>query len=331
MHQIEDNMMAYRSSVTPWHGLGYEVSDAATGEEMLKIAGLDFPVELKPIYTSQLQGGIAVPGYSAVVRGDTDRVFQIAKSRYNPIQNLEVVNFFKEYCEAGHARIETLGGLRGGAIVWALARLNGGTTKILNGNDELRGYVLLATSHDGTVRTVAKSTQVCVVCWNTLSAALADESVTPEFRVKHSKKWTKAVRAKAQETIGIAIEQVQEMNELSEVFSKIEIDDRGRSQLIAHLLDQFEERELLTDSPINLEVPKITRVSKAIMDAINSSPGADLESRRNTLFGAVNGVTYHVDHQRGRSQDARLKQAWFPVGTDLKSEIITVAREFAGV
>jgi hypothetical protein len=47
------------------------------------------------------------------------------------------------------------------------------------------------------------------------------------------------------------------------------------------------------------------------LEAILSSPGSDLVTARDTLWGAVNGVSYWTDHQRGRGQDTRLSSAWF--------------------
>ncbi len=154
-HMIENNMMAYKGQ-EPWHGLGFKVDDNATGAEMLVSAGLDWKVQRRAIamrpgngdkstmLTSQLDE------YRAIVRSDNDTVFQVASNRYQPVQNAEIIDFFREYCEAGHARMETVGGLRNGAVVWALARLNGGSTRdianttnspLLNAPDAARLYV----------------------------------------------------------------------------------------------------------------------------------------------------------------------------------------------
>ena len=120
-HMIENNMMAYKGQ-EPWHGLGFKVNDNATGAEMLVTAGLDWKVQRRAIamrpgngdkstmLTSQLDE------YRAIVRSDNDTVFQVASNRYQPVQNSEIIDFFHEYCEAGHARMETVGGLRGFGI-----------------------------------------------------------------------------------------------------------------------------------------------------------------------------------------------------------------------
>src|ERR1700677_1407236 len=219
---IENNMMAWKGE-KPGDGLGFEVQPGSTGQQMLETAGLNWLVQRRHLAMRPGNGDRSImltselDSYRAIVREDTDQVFQVASNRYHPTQNAEIVDFFREYCEAGHAEIETVGGLRNGAVVWALAKLNGGSSTSLAGVDELRGYMLLATSHDGSLLTVGKPTQTRVVCWNTLSAALGirgkngrlGEKETREFRMKHTRKFGTEERKQAQEVMGMAIQQVQ--------------------------------------------------------------------------------------------------------------------------
>ena len=76
---------------------------------------------------------------------------------------------------------------------------------------------------------------------------------------------------------------------------------------------------------------KMSRLGKAILDAMIYSPGSDLITAHNTLWGAVNGVTYHIDHERGRTQDTRLMAAWYGDGDRLKRDAVKVACEIAGI
>jgi hypothetical protein len=74
----------------------------------------------------------------------------------------------------------------------------------------------------------------------------------------------------------------------------------------------------------------LNRVGKAILEAIVDSPGSQMESAKNTLWGAVNGVSYYTDHIAGRTQDSRLNNAWFGQNEELKRSAMTVALEMAG-
>ncbi len=348
-HQIENNMIAYRGE-TPWHGLGFQVSENATGAEMLEIAGLNWRVQRRTLAMRNAEGeGLLTEqlnGFKAIVRSDTNFVFGIPTKRYEVVQNEQIVDLFREYCEAGHAKMETVGALRNGAVVWALAKLNGGTSVTLKGNDKMNGYILFSTSHDGSLSTVGKATSVRVVCHNTMSAALKGGV---DFKVKHSTKWTAEKANDAKEKLGMAAEQIQEFHAAAERLSNIRIDRQNQIEYISRLaggkclLDQIVENSTavvstnMLDAAIQATTHRyanpedcLNRVGKAILEAIVDSPGSRMESAKGTLWGAVNGVSYYTDHVAGRTQDSRLSNAWFGQNVELKRSAMEVALEMAG-
>lgn len=329
-HMIENNTIAYKNE-TPWHGLGFRVDPNASGMEMLKAAGMDWKVQRR---TLAMRGDLTNPevdrnkmlvdelqGFKAIVRSDNNSVFCIPTAKYNVVQNEEIVDTFREYCEAGHASMETVGGIRNGAVVWALAKLNGGSEAMLKGGDALKGYILMSTSHDGSLSTTAKATQVRVVCNNTLTAALQGKA---EFRMKHSSKFTEARKLEAQQALGIAMEQIQRLHKAAEVLSNVNIDHSDWLSFMAKLMGS-------EDAVIDPKSAQLTKMASDIQDATVLSPGANMESAKGTLWGAVNGVSYYTDHQRGRTQDSRLVSAWFGDSDLLKRTAVNVALEMAGV
>lgn len=56
---------------TPWHGLGRIVMDAPASREALELAGLDWQVESRNIYSGT---GAMIPGYRANVRSTDEAV-----------------------------------------------------------------------------------------------------------------------------------------------------------------------------------------------------------------------------------------------------------------
>ena len=46
--------------------------------------------------------------------------------------------------------------------------------------------------------------------------------------------------------------------------------------------------------------------------------GSTLPTAQDTLWGLLNAVTEHVDHYQGRSNDTRIRSAWFGQGENLK-------------
>lgn len=57
-----ETMMYVREK--PWHGLGTMVQEVPTSEEALRLAGLDWKVDQRPIFAD----GVEIPGYKANIR-----------------------------------------------------------------------------------------------------------------------------------------------------------------------------------------------------------------------------------------------------------------------
>jgi phage/plasmid-like protein (TIGR03299 family) len=206
--------------------------------------------------------------------------------------------------------------------VWALAKLNGGSNATLKGGDEMKGYLLMATSHDGSMKTIGKATSVRVVCQNTLTAAMQGKKA--EFSMKHSSKWTAEKKDEARTAMGMAIENVQRLHKSAELLSNVSIDHSDWLTFMAKLMGGEE-------NVIDSKTAQLSRMAQDIQDATVLSPGAQLESAKGTLWGAVNGVTYFADHMRGRTQDTRLVSAWFGDSDLLKRTAVNTALEMAGL
>lgn len=380
-HMLDStNDMAFVGD-TPWHGLGNKLTaesieamrqeltrelgrEATITDVWMRAASLEYGIAERGIRLAladgtfpelvgctSIDGGYAEDkemrkGWKAIVRDDNNKVFSIPSKKYEIVQNREIVDLFREYCEAGHATMETVGQLRGGAVVWALAKLNGGSSATLRGNDTVNGYVLFSTSHDGSMPTMGKATQVRVVCHNTLSAAYGDSKV--QFKMKHSSKWTPERAKQAKVQMELATAQSARFNALSARLADVKIDEAGRLEFIERLLgnggnvldavvDAQQPSGSILDAILdnhnasNQKDDKMSRVGKAILDAILTSPGSSLESAAGTLWGCVNGVSHYVDHTARRGQDSRLSQGWFGEGDKQKTDAVNIAVEMAGI
>jgi phage/plasmid-like protein (TIGR03299 family) len=144
------------------------VEEAQTSKEAIKIAGLDWKVEAKPIYDDR---GIEIPGYKANTRDIDNKVLGLVSNRYKLVQNSEAFDFTDSLI-GGDVRYETAGSLLGGKRVFLLARLP--DKKILG--DDFNNYICFTNSHDGTGAIQACMTPIRVVCQNTLNLALGQAS-----------------------------------------------------------------------------------------------------------------------------------------------------------
>jgi phage/plasmid-like protein (TIGR03299 family) len=324
-HMIENNEIAWVGR-RPWHGFGNEVKRGATGLEMLKAAHLNWRVELRDIafMLPGVTGNMIDPlaKFKAVTRSDTDRVFTVATTDFNPVQNEDVVDFFREFCEAGHADVETVGALRGGAIVWCLAKLKGLASRLILG-DLVEGYLFIATAHDCSMQTIARATQIRIVCWNTLSAALRERGGSRnQFRCSHTRKWTPEVAEEARRTVGMAVEALGYTNAVCEKLAAVPLDDAGFVEYMELLMGKDNVKD---------EKGVLKPTATAIWTARDTSPGADVAPAKGTLYGALNAVTYYADWVRGRTDETRVRGSFFGDGERMKNDALEAAMELAGV
>ena len=93
-HEVEiingQAQLAYAGS-KPWHGLGVEVSNDLTPEQMMVKAGLDWEVDKESVFTAS---GVEVPGKKALIRKSDGNILDMVGDDWNPVQNSEAFQFF---------------------------------------------------------------------------------------------------------------------------------------------------------------------------------------------------------------------------------------------
>jgi phage/plasmid-like protein (TIGR03299 family) len=349
--------MAYISANgVPWHGLGHEITPSMSIDEMIEAGGLNWGVKAVKMYSRSIVEPYPVEeivGYRRITRDSDNKTFMIASDRYTPDQPREIVEFFQEYMESASLQLDTLGSLNGGATIWAMGKL--GKDFTLPGEDRTYGNLMVATSFDGSLPYVVKGCNTRVVCMNTLGMALGEKG--NEFRAKHSRKDRKSVAADAKKALGIATTRFAQNQEQAEFLTTVKVDPKGQEvyRYVAALADPELLEKItaattintnpatggsLLDSIVSTEIlkpKKITesdfnRAGRGILEAIITSPGSDLASAKDTMWGVLNGVTYWADHTRGdsrTSQDSRLNNAWFGQVSKLKTNAVDLAMVMA--
>lgn len=78
--------------------------------------------------------------------------------------------------------------------------------------------------------------------------------------------------------------------------------------------------ELLPQKDGEPLLKSVKREREAIMALFWSAPGQDLIGAQQTLWGAVNAVTYYADHVRSGGTAERLDSAWFGTGYAMKEK-----------
>jgi phage/plasmid-like protein (TIGR03299 family) len=202
-------------------------------------------------------------------------------------------------------------------MMWALART--GVTDEADDRgekkDKLAAYVLLATSCDKTLATTAAFTSIRVVCNNTLFFAMEDVKTErrPQVKVPHNLRFD-ARQVKQQ--LGVMDKPWSGFIAKVRKMALYQMKRDAASSFFADLLFQKKDKALSQ---------KARREHEAIIALFKSAPGQDLSSAKETLWGAVNAVTYYADHVRSGAVGDRLDSAWFGAGYALKERAWTEA------
>ncbi|WP_332605181.1 DUF932 domain-containing protein [Acinetobacter sp. ESBL14] len=324
---------------TPWHDLGNQLSQNQPIEVWAQQAGMDWRIESSDVsYMAQNERGqsIIMPfeEQRVLYRSDTHAPLSVVSQRFQEVQPMEILHFYKDLTEQSGFELETAGVLKGGKKFWALAKT--GQTSALKGRDVSNGYILLATACDGTLATTAQFTSIRVVCNNTLAIALkGQQSSAGVVKVPHS---TKFDAEKVKQQLGISVrawdEHMYEMKQLSQrkvtqqeaaayfdaVFNNTNLTLAEQDESIIQFYRNVAMPSQAVPSKADNKTEPNGRAMSKVMTMFNGhGRGAELSSAKDTAYGLLCSITEFVDHERrAMSQDYRLDSAWFGAGASIK-------------
>jgi phage/plasmid-like protein (TIGR03299 family) len=333
------NMAYAASGGTPWHYLGGAMTEGATIDEWRTAAGMGYKVLSAPV---QFTNG-AIHTYSdkiVLYRSDTNTPLGVVSKAYKVVQPAEVLEFFRDLCDAQDMQMETAGVLKGGAVYWALARYSDSLT--IGKGDRTNRYALLSSTADGSGATQGQETAIRVVCNNTIRIALA--SADGAVRTRHN---TVFDANATKRTMGLRTADASwaEFKAKMEALAEKPVSAQEAQDFFSDLLRPAGERakpradmgaQNLSDllaAPVGTSATKLVtdkapveRAIRGLEDLLQSyyrAPGAV----PGTAYGLVQGVTHYIDHVRGTSDDKRLTSAWFGQGNTLKTKAFDAALE----
>lgn len=309
--------MAYVGQ-TPWHELGNQLPPKQPLEVWARSAGMDWRICETPVrYMAEQAGALGsimtFEDQKVLYRSDTKAPLSVVGGRYQIVQPRDVLEFYRDLTEVSGFELETAGVLKAGRKFWALART--GKETVLKGNDTVKGYILLATSCDGTLATTATPTTVRVVCNNTLSIAL--NGASSAVRVPHSTTFDPQAVKKQ---LGIAVSGWDTFMYRMKTLSERKVKTHESLNFFLRVLCQIDghaDSQALTNE----------RALKKVQELYEGrGRGAELGAAKGTAWGLLCAVTEFVDHERrARSQEYRLDSAWFGQGAGLKQRALDAA------
>jgi len=315
-HLLEQ--MAYVGE-TPWHGLGNSLAPQQPLEVWAQQAGMDWQIEESPVHfmsdrVAHLSTMNIFPEQKVLYRSDSKQALSVVSQRYKIVQPREVLEFYRDLTDIAGYELETAGVLKGGKKFWALAKT--GQSVALKGKDQVHGYLLLATSCDGTLATTATPTTIRVVCNNTLSIAV--NGTTQAIKVPHSTRFDSQV---VKQQLGVAVAQwdtfMYQMRMLSE--RKVKPHEE-----MSYLLRVLCDTQATSGEPVKLRNERALKKAQSLYSG--QGRGSELVAAKGTAWGLLNAVTEYVDHEkRARSTGHRIDSAWFGQGATIKQRALDSA------
>ena len=274
----------------PWH---YEmtkdktklIQEAPTSAEAIKLAGLDWTIDGKPVYD---EDGGEIIGYKANTRSSDGRVLGIVSDKYKVVQNWEAFDFTDSLIGEG-LTYETAGSLRGGRTIWLLGKM---PERYIAG-DKFEPYIVFTNTHDGTGAVRAAMTPIRVVCQNTLNLALSSAS----------RSWSMVHRG----NIAQKLEEARQTLELADKY--LVALDKEADRLANETMTEEKMHEVL-DKMIPVSEDATDRQKKNAQEAkdqiIICTFRPDIAQFLNTKWGFINAVSDYVGH----SEPARRTRNW---------------------
>jgi phage/plasmid-like protein (TIGR03299 family) len=317
-HEIEmvdgKAQMAYAGDV-PWHGLGVKVPGDLTAEQMLEAAGLNWEVRKINAYAFDEQNGDAMYeiGKAALIRSSDGKMLDVVSNDWNPVQNQTAFDFFDEYVRAGDMEMHTAGSLKGGQIVWGLAKIKE-SFELFKG-DQIDAYLLFSNFHKYGFSTDVRFTPIRVVCNNTLTLSL-NSKVERMVKISHRKQFNPG---NVKEMLGIATDKLAKYKEMAAFL--------GSKKAKGEDIVEYFCRVFPVTGSNEKKTKEVSKNAQIAMDILHSQPGH--EYAEGSWWQPFNAVTYMTDHLVGRSADTRLTSSWYGNNKNLKTKALELAVEMA--
>jgi phage/plasmid-like protein (TIGR03299 family) len=311
-HKVEKMVFA---GATPWHGLGTEINQETSFWDSFELAGLDWEVDTKPLFT----GDGEKVSHRAAYRVSDGRILGIVGKRWTPLQNRDAFEIFEPLVDAGEMVIHTAGSLRNGERIWALCQLNQDNSEIVAG-DEVAKFVLLSNGHDGKLAVHFGFTPIRVVCANTEALARGSKA-SKLVRVRHSR----FVKQNVQDLRNVMNFANQEFEATAEQYRYL-----ASKGINSEDLDKYIKIVLgIGEKSADEMTTRSKNIVSSIEDLFEGGRGSDIAGVRGTYWGAYNAVTEYLNYSKGRTANNRMDSVWLGQNGTMNQKALDTALELS--
>jgi phage/plasmid-like protein (TIGR03299 family) len=214
-------------------------------------------------------------------------------------------------------------------VIWVLAELPK-NIQVING-DNVKPYVLLTNSHNGSIAIDFRLTTVRVVCQNTLALALRDTDKKTFFKHAHQGNYSH-LKIQVEAFFEDTLKAVDDLENQFKAMMDRKFDDDLIKEYIENLFPMPNKPfgEKISRIVMNRYLSKVKKMEESrtkIAHLRLYGKGADLPGVKESLWGTFNAVLEYVDHS-GLGGNIGLSSNLLGSGAAFKRKAFDVAQGY---
>lgn len=262
-----------------WKGIGTEIEDAFSAEEALQMAGLDWNVVQKDLFTEE---GDKIEGFKANVKETDETVLGIVSDKYSVIQNKDAFSFCNLLFGKG-LTFEVMGSFRNGRSIFMVMKL---PQEYIISGERITPYIVVVNSHDTT-----SSLKICMVplrisCSNMLGLALRSAK----------RSWSCVHAGNLEDKLELAKETLQLAENYMSNLGKEFHDLQSKQLTESKVVEIVNELVPMPEKASEQQKKNVKRVRDDILFRYNCAP--DLCKLPHSAYRLVNSISDHLCHSR---------------------------------
>lgn len=274
----------YVDRTTTWHAIGKSVEECKNMEQVLKASGLDYTVEMRPVY---FDNGIKIPNRYATVRTSDDHPYDVLSDKFQIIQNRDAFDFVNYMGE--DLSFEKAGETANG-MVYIIGKLP--DVSILG--DTFTPHVIFRNGFNGKIKITAAISPLRLVCQNQFNFAF--KNAASAITIRHVGN-AEAKLVEAKETLRMCADYMQELNTMAEHFAGMKISGPQMERVVKYLFPIPDDTNINPFKRKNLEDQRAA--------FLRAHEQEDNRNFRGTAWGLVNAYTDFITHKEpaGKRED----------------------------
>ena len=310
--EIEENDIEYMADYTdpPWKHFGTEIpNDATSVDQILQTTKLDWTVEkVQNYYTWNNE---TFPNNQVLIRSDTGYKLTDISDDWKPVQNHALMNFILSFIKTTPMSLCMAGELKGGEIVWVLAKADAGFD-VFDG-DIVESYILFTNPHQYGKCFDIRFLPLRKVNNTTLTLSLQTRGEL-SVKINHRQKFDASLAFETATTINKKMKEYKLKAEFlgSKQFTK--------EQVEAYFMELFPAMSKKDPNGLSLS-------GKHAINLLEKQPGKEFAP--GSWWQVFNAAVFLMDYHRARSKESLINSAWYGPRKSFKIKAYDLALSYA--